>query len=220
MSEIWKQVNEDAASVVAQVNQALVQIVTEEGSIGAGTIWHTDGLIVTNAHVIMSQQARRGMSVILPDGRQFEPQILATDERRDIAALAISAHDLPTIRVGNSSNLRSGQYLMALGHPWGVADALTAGVVIGTGDRLPEQADGREWIALDLKMRPGHSGGPLFNADGELVGINTMIRGPEVSFAVPVNVVKAFLKETIGRAAELVPQAVMNDAEGTSAVVV
>lgn len=206
MSNIWQQVNQSAAISVEAVRATLVQIVSEDGGIGAGTIWHSDGLIVTNAHVVLGRHARRGLRVILPDSAEYPAQILATDQERDLAALAIDARDLPTIAVGKSGDLAPGQWLMAIGHPWGVIDSITAGVVIGTGDKLPEVGDKREWIALDMKMRPGHSGGPLFNGTGEIVGINTMIRGPEVSFAVPVDEVKRFLKAHLGNY-EAPPQA-------------
>lgn len=195
MPNIWQSINDSAAAAVERVRSSLVQIIGDEGSIGAGTIWHSDGLILTNAHVALEGERPRRFRVGLHDGRTYDAQILAYDRQRDLAALTINARDLPTIALGNSRDLRPGQWLMAIGHPWGVLDAVTAGVVIGTGDRLPEVGDDREWIALDMKMRPGHSGGPLFNSEGELMGINTMIRGPEVSFAVPVDVVKLFLKE-------------------------
>jgi S1-C subfamily serine protease len=87
---------------------------------------------------------------------------------------------------------------MALGHPWGVSGAATAGVVIGVGNDLPEMPwSDREWIAVGLHLRPGHSGGPLVDAQGRLVGINTMMTGLEVGMAVPVHVVKAFLKQAL-----------------------
>lgn len=199
---IWQEINDHAADAVETVRAALVQIASEEGSIGAGTIWHADGLVLTNAHVVLDARTgrqRRDLTVITQEGERYPATVLASDARRDLAALAISTQGLPTVRIGESRTLTPGTWLMAIGHPWGVLDALTGGIVIGTGDRLPEVGDEREWIALDMKMRPGHSGGPLFNAAGEIVGINTMIRGPEVSFAVPVDVVKAFLRETIGR---------------------
>lgn len=211
MMSIWQQINNAAASAVDEVRESLVQIVSEEGGIGAGTIWHSDGLIVTNAHVVLGRHVRRGLRVILQTGDVHNATILATDTDRDIAALAIHAQGLPAIKVGNSRDLRPGQWLSAIGHPWGVQDSITAGVVIGTGDKLPEVGDKREWLALDMKMRPGHSGGALFNSAGELVGLNTMIRGPQVSFAVPVDEIKQFLKETIGtyqapaQAASIVP---------------
>jgi len=193
MPNIWQRINDSAAEAVQTVRSSLVQIVGDEGSIGAGTIWHSDGLILTNAHVALDGDRPRRFRVALQDGRTYEAQILAYDRQRDLAAMTINERNLPTIQPGNSRDLRPGQWLMAIGHPWGVLDAVTAGVVIG--DKLPEVGDDREWIALDMKMRPGHSGGPLFDSEGHLLGINTMIRGPEVSFAVPVDVVKRFLKE-------------------------
>lgn len=198
MTSIWQQINDSAAGAVETVRDSLVQIVGSQGNMGAGTIWQRDGLILTNAHVVVDRQPRRDLTVVLNDGTRYIPQLLAYDRQRDLAALSINAKDLPTIAIGNSRDLVPGQYLMAIGHPWGVLDAITAGIVIGTGDNLPEVGDEREWIALDMKMRPGHSGGPLFNSAGQIMGINTMIRGPEVSFAVPVDVVKTFLKAALG----------------------
>lgn len=200
---ILERLSEDMASVNADVQRSLVQISDDSGSIGAGTIWHTDGLIITNAHVVALRNRRgqvqmRQLSVILPDGDRVPAQVLAMSEENDLAALSVESRDLPTIKVGDSTQVRPGQMVMALGHPWGVRDSLTAGVVIGMGADLPELMPGREWIALDLKLRPGHSGGPLFNTAGELIGINTMISGPAVGFAIPSHVVKSFLKESLG----------------------
>lgn len=197
MSNIWEAVNNAAASAVDTVQASLVQIVSDEGAIGAGTIWQSDGLILTNAHVVMGYEKRRNLEVILQDGERYPAKIMAADRQRDLAALAIEAHDLPTIAIGHSSRLHPGAWLMAIGHPFGILDAITAGIVIATGAKLPEAPDNRQWIALDMKMRPGHSGGPLFNSTGEIVGVNTMILGPEVSYAVPVDEVKRFLKEAL-----------------------
>ena len=197
MSNIWQQINDSAAGSVQQIQQSLVQIVSDEGSMGAGIIWKSDGIIITNAHVVLGRNQVRDLQVVLQDGDHFDTQIVIADETLDIAVLSISANDLPVVKVGSSANLVVGQWLMAIGHPWGILDAITAGVVIGTGNKLPEIGDKRDWIAVDMKMRPGHSGGALFNQDGEVVGINTMIQGPEVSFAVPIDVVKQFLKNTI-----------------------
>ena len=197
MSNIWQQINDSAAGSVQQIQQSLVQIVSDEGSMGAGIIWKSDGIIITNAHVVMGRNQVRDLQVVLQDGEPYDAQIVVADETLDIAVLSISANDLPIVKVGSSANLVVGQWLMAIGHPWGILDAITAGVVIGTGNKLPEIGDKRDWIAVDMKMRPGHSGGALFNQDGEVVGINTMIQGPEVSFAVPIDVVKQFLKNTI-----------------------
>jgi S1-C subfamily serine protease len=197
MSTLLEQLNDAAANRIAQVRASLVQISNGRGA-GAGTIWHRDGLIVTNAHVI---RGRHQLSATLPDGRKLAAQIIAADDSLDLAALSIEASDLPTIAIGDSRGLKPGQWVMAVGHPWGVTGAVTAGVVIGTGNNLPEvnqMQPGREWIALSLHMRPGHSGGPLIDSAGRLVGINTMITGPDVGFAIPVHTVKAFLKDRLG----------------------
>jgi S1-C subfamily serine protease len=140
----------------------------------------------------------RRLQAILADGRTLPAQVLALDEGHDLAALSVNAAGLSTIAPGDSKAIRPGQWVMALGHPWGVRDALTAGVVIGTGDNLPEMQPGREWIALNLTLRPGHSGGPLLDMDGTLLGVNTMISGPEVGYAVPAHVVKRFLRDGLG----------------------
>lgn len=165
---------------------------------GAGTIWHPDGLIVTNAHVVRD----RSPQVRLPDGRTLPARILAQDARLDVAALSVDSTGLPTVELGESLNLQPGQWVIALGHPWGVPGAATGGVIIGAGGDLPETPEGnREWIAVGLHLRPGHSGGPLIDAKGRLIGINTMMVGPEVGMAVPVHVVKAFLKRELSQPA-------------------
>lgn len=199
-NNIWQQINQSMESTIDTLRQSVVQIVTNEGAIGAGTIWHSDGLIITNAHVILKDKhtPHDNLSVILPDNNLYTAQVIGFDVSKDLAALAIDVKDLPTITAGNSSNLVAGQWVMAVGHPWGVIDSLTSGVIIGIGINLPERFDDREWIALSLKLRPGHSGGPLVDVDGHLIGINTMIAGPEVGFAIPVDVVKGFVNEMTG----------------------
>lgn len=203
MSDFLQQLNDDMAAIVDRVRGSLVRVHNGQGA-GAGTIWHPDGLVITNAHVIAG---RHGLAVTLPNGESYAAKVLASDPERDLAALAIEASDLPTIDLGDSRQLRPGQWVMSLGHPWGVSGALTSGIVIATGRHLPEApAAEREWIVAGLHLRPGHSGGPMVDSGGRLVGINTMINGPDVGFAIPVHLVKGFLRETIGtreREAEL-----------------
>lgn len=195
MSDLLAQLNADMAAVIEGVRRSLVEIRNGRRGVGAGTIWHPDGLILTNAHVV----GRRSLQVTLPDGHKLPARILAHDASRDIAALSVEATDLPTIELGDSRKLKPGQWVLALGHPWGVAGAVTAGVVTGVGKRLPEMplAD-REWIAVSLHLRPGHSGGPLVDNHGRLVGMNTIMAGPDVGLAVPVHVVKRFLRQAVG----------------------
>ena len=195
MSSLLQQLNSEISAIVEQARKSLVQISNgRTGGVGAGTIWHSDGLIITNAHVVQHNP----LNVILPDGRKYAAKVLAHDPERDLAALDIEAHDLPTVQLGNSETLQPGQLVLALGHPWGVAGAVSAGPVIEVG--LPPELPrlGREFVQAGLQLRPGHSGGPMIDTQGRLVGINTMITGPEVGLAIPLHVVKQFLKETLG----------------------
>ncbi|MGD2206436.1 MAG: trypsin-like peptidase domain-containing protein [Anaerolineae bacterium] len=194
MSELLKQWNREMAGVIEGVRRSLVQVHSGRSGAGAGTIWHPDGLILTNAHVVR----RRHLDVILPNGQTLPARVLAHDPSRDLAALGVEASDLSTIDLGDSRQLQPGQWVLALGHPWGVAGAVTAGVVAGVGARLPEMplAD-RDWIAVSLHLRPGHSGGPLVDETGRLVGINTIMAGPDVGLAVPVHVAKDFLRQAL-----------------------
>ena len=195
MSNLLEQLNLELGQVVENARLSLVEVRNGRGGSGAGTIWHPEGLIITNAHVIRS----RSPQVVLPDHTIRPARVLAYDSHSDVAALAVDAAGLPTIQLGESRNLRPGQWVMALGHPWGINGAVTGGVVIGAGRDLPEMPySNREWVAVGLHLRPGHSGGPLVDAAGRLVGINTMMVGPEVGMAVPVHVVKAFLRRELG----------------------
>ncbi|MBI3537661.1 MAG: trypsin-like peptidase domain-containing protein [Chloroflexi bacterium] len=121
--------------------------------------------------------------------------MLAYDANHDIAALRVDADNLPLIKIGDSRALRAGEMVFAVGHPWGILGAVTFGIVIGAGAQLPEMMRGRELIAVNLRYRPGYSGGPLLNAEGQMIGINTLMTGPEVGAAVPVHLVKKFLGE-------------------------
>jgi serine protease Do len=198
MPNLIERVNHDMDRVIQGVWRSLVQIRNGVGA-GAGTVWHSDGLIVTNAHVL----GARGLSVILSDGRALPARVLAADRGQDVAALAVEATGLPTITLGDSRRLRPGQWVTAVGHPWGVTGAATAGIVTGSGVALPEAPRlGREWIATDLHLRPGHSGGPLVDSEGRLVGINTIMAGPNVGLAVPVHVIVRFLRQTLGSRAD------------------
>ena len=173
MSDIIQELNDAMATAVEGARAALVEIHNGHGGAGAGVVVREDGLIVTNAHVI----GRRGLKVKLPDRREFPAQLLAYDRDHDLALLAVDAEGLTPIALGDSKQLRPGEWVMAIGHPWGVAGAATAGIVIGTGADLPEmRGAGREWIAASLHMRPGHSGGALVDDRGRLVGINTRPR--------------------------------------------
>jgi len=205
MNNILTHFSDDIAAVSASVLAAVVQIRNGQHGAGAGTIWQANGLIVTNAHVIGEQPDKRhgrnqprgqtSLIVRLADGREYTPRLLAVDTAHDLAALQIDAHDLPTIALGNSAQLRPGQLVFAFGHPYGVTGGATAGVVIGVGTQVSDLgASGQEWVAASLHLRPGHSGGPMVDVAGRLIGINTLMNGPDVGVAVPVDVAKRFIQ--------------------------
>jgi serine protease Do len=187
--------NDDMAGVLDRVHRSLVRVQNGRAGAGAGTIWHQDGLILTNAHVVK----HRRLQVVLPNGKTLPARLLAHRADIDLAALGVDAHDLPAIELGDSRQLQPGQWVLALGYPWGIAESVTAGIVTGIGTHLPEMPlSDREWIAVSLHLRPGYSGGPLLDARGRLVGIDTIMAGPDLGLAVPVHVVKAFLRQAVG----------------------
>lgn len=199
--------NLELAGIVAGGVPGVVQVMNGRGDqrgngrpsagAGAGTIWHEDGLIVTNAHVV-APSARRGQAptVVLQDGRGLEARIIAFDEKHDLAALVVDAHGLPALTLGDSRAVAVGDWVTAIGHPWGVRNAVTSGAVIAVG-RATELRYAAPLIQIGLHMRPGHSGGALLDSDGRLVGINCMIAGPDVGLAVPVNAAKRLLRRTV-----------------------
>jgi serine protease Do len=155
---------------------------------GSGFLVSADGLILTNAHVV---DGAKEVTVKLSDHREFKAKVLGADRSSDIAVLKIDAHDLPTVRLGNSDQLRVGDYVLAIGEPFGLEETATAGIVSAKGRSLP--GDGYvPFIQTDAAVNPGNSGGPLFDDTGAVVGINAQIYttsgGYEgVSFAVPIN---------------------------------
>ena len=202
MAPLLQQLNGELAGLVGRARPSLVQIHNGRRGAGAGTIIHKDGLIVTNAHVVRGRSPR----VTLWDGRELSGRLLGYDERCDLAAVSVSADELPTLPLANGRELCAGQWVVALGHPWGIRGAATAGMVISVGrplERLPFAGD---LIQVGLHLRPGHSGGPMLDDRGRLVGINTMIAGPDVGLAVPIQTVRRFLKQSLGSAAHRQPQ--------------
>ena len=146
--------NMDLGELVENAKRSLVVIRDGGQGIGAGSIWHSDGLIVTNAHVTTQGH----LAVSLP-GRNVHPaKVIASDTEKDIAVLGIEIHDLemphqPTIELGDSRDLVAGQWVMALGHPLGVQGAVSMGVIMEVGSDLPEApGGGREWVAASLSL--------------------------------------------------------------------
>jgi serine protease Do len=173
----------DLAGIAARLSRSTVQVHGGRARSGSGVIWEAGGLIVTNAHV-----ARAPARVVLADGRAVSGRVLAWDRACDLAALAIDADDLPAVIVGDSDGLRVGDLVLAVGHALGLPAAVTAGVIHALSSRGRRSG----LIQADLRLAPGNSGGPLADARGRVVGINTMIAGG-LACAVPSRVVERFL---------------------------
>jgi serine protease Do len=156
---------------------------------GSGFILTNDGIVLTNAHVI---EGAKNVTVKLSDHREFKAKVLGADRGSDIAVLKIDARDLPTVRVGDSDKLGVGDYVLAIGEPFGLEETATAGIVSAKGRTLP--GDGYvPFIQTDAAVNPGNSGGPLFDSAGAVVGVNAQIFSNSggyqgVSFAIPINV--------------------------------
>jgi serine protease Do len=155
---------------------------------GSGFLISSDGLVLTNAHVV---DGAKEVTVKLSDHREFKAKVLGSDKSSDIAVLKIDAHALPVVQLGDSDQLAVGDYVLAIGEPFGLEETATAGIVSAKGRSLP--GDGYvPFIQTDAAVNPGNSGGPLFDASGAVVGINAQIYtnsgGYEgVSFAIPIN---------------------------------
>ena len=172
--------------IAEQLRRSTVLIQSDSRGAGSGVIWSEDGLIVTNAHVVRSSR----MNVQLWDGREFPATIHSRDPRRDLAQIRIDATNLPAASAADSSELRPGELAIAIGNPMGFVGALATGVIHAVG---PLRGLGRQtWVQADVRLAPGNSGGPLANAHGCIIGINTMVAG-SLALAVPSNAVRDFL---------------------------
>jgi serine protease Do len=159
-------------------------------SLGSGLIISQDGYIITNAHVIKDADE---IVVRLNDRRQLVAEVVGSDPRSDVALLKVDAGGLPVVRIGDSEDLRVGEWVLAIGSPFGFDYSVTAGIVSALGRNLPRE-NYVPFIQTDVAINPGNSGGPLFNLDGEVVGVNSQIYSRTggfmgLSFAIPINVV-------------------------------
>jgi len=163
---------------------------------GSGFIISADGYIVTNAHVVDNATE---ITVALPDRREYSAELIGSDERSDIALLKVNATDLPTLTLGDSSSLNVGQWVLAIGSPFGFEYTATQGIVSALSRSLPEE-NYVPFIQTDVAVNPGNSGGPLFDTSGNVIGVNSQIFSRSggymgLSFAIPVNVVKSVVAQ-------------------------
>ena len=157
---------------------------------GSGFILESDGYIITNAHVVGEADS---IIVKLADKREFQAKLLGIDKRTDVALLKIDAKDLPAVKLGNPKNIKVGEWVAAIGSPFGLENTMTVGVISAKGRALPQQENYVPFIQTDVAINPGNSGGPLFNTKGEVIGINSQIYSRTggymgLSFAIPIDV--------------------------------
>jgi serine protease Do len=172
--------------IAEQLRRSTVLIHAGGRGNGSGVLWSSDGVVVTNAHVAHGSR----LSIELWDGREFDATVTSRDSRRDLAALRIDAANLPAAAAADSAQVRPGELAIAIGNPLGFVGALTTGVIHAVG---PVRGLGsHSWVQADVRLAPGNSGGPLANARGAVIGINTMVAG-RLALAIPSNAVKTFL---------------------------
>jgi len=173
--------------VAEQLRRVTVVVSSPGRGGGSGIVWSSDGTIVTNAHVVRGPEAR----VQLWDGREFGAPVISRELRRDLATLRLEASGLPAATIADSSLVRPGELAIAIGNPLGFVGALTTGVIHAVG---PLRGFGsRAWVQAGVRLAPGNSGGPLADARGRVIGVNTMVAG-RLALAVPSNAVREFLR--------------------------
>jgi serine protease Do len=161
----------------------------QSNSLGSGLVISGDGYILTNAHVV---EGADEITVKLTDKREFKARVIGTDRRTDVALIKIEATGLPTVKFGDPGRLKVGEWVLAIGSPFGFENTVTAGIVSAKGRSLPQE-NYVPFIQTDVAVNPGNSGGPLFNLRGEVVGINSQIYSRTggfmgLSFAIPIDV--------------------------------
>jgi len=165
------------------------QPLEKQTATGSGFIIESDGYVITNAHVVAEADS---VIVKLADKREFKAEILGIDRRTDVALLKIKATGLPTVKFGNAEKIKVGEWVAAIGSPFGLENTMTVGVVSAKGRALPQE-NFIPFIQTDVAINPGNSGGPLFNTKGEVIGINSQIYSRTggymgLSFAIPIDV--------------------------------
>ncbi len=199
--EVYNKAHSATVNIVTEVLRQnwFFQIVPERGT-GSGFVIRDDGLILTNAHVVSGRAPR--VQVTMPDKTRYTAEILDKDTNNDLALIKINPKKpLVQLALGDSSNLKVGQKVLAIGNPFGLEGTLTTGIVSSLGRTIADE-NGRElegMIQTDAAINPGNSGGPLLDSQGNVIGINTAIYGPGgnigIGFAMPVNKAKVMLEQ-------------------------
>lgn len=213
------ELSEATARLAAQARASVAQVQVGNRGIGTAILWEvgqpdatgeSEATVITNAHVVAAGRSER-MLLKLHDGRDLDARLVAIDPEHDLAALRAHGRDLRAASVGDSSALRVGEFVVAIGNPWGIEGAVTTGVVaahapadpdLDLEPAIPSEMEGSirrfsriQLVQADIRLYPGNSGGPLLDAHGRVVGVNSMVGGG-LGFAIPSNTVQRFLDET------------------------
>ena len=175
----------DIAELAEDLRRVTVEVTDAGELLGSGVLWPA-GCVVTNAHVVR----RPEVTLRLSDGRCLRARVLARDSDADLALLDVPGTGVPAATLAEPDAVRVGSFVVAVGHPLGVRGALTTGIVCAIG---PIARGGRPWIQADLRLAPGNSGGPLADAGGRVVGLNSRAAGP-LALAVPMDQVTRFVR--------------------------
>lgn len=181
---------EGFSPLVERLRRSVVAVHDGDRGSGAGVVWQSDGLIITNNHVAHGDD----ITVSLADGRRLRAEVVAREPEVDLTALRAEIPELPAAESGESRKLRPGQFVFAIGHPLGLENAATVGVI----SNAPDPNTRRSFVTANINLNRGNSGGPLADAYGRVIGINTMVASPGIGLAIPSHMVETFLARAVG----------------------
>lgn len=179
-----------AGAVVDRLRDSVVSI-EARGGFGAGVVWRSDGWILTNDHVVQRQES----TVTFRNGKRTLGRLVARDREHDLALLKVESANLLPLARGDARSMRTGEALIAVGHPLGLREAASFGIVSAKGGSSWTGTSLENMLQADISLAPGNSGGPLVNASGELVGIASMVLSPGIALAIPTHVAETFVRE-------------------------
>ncbi len=194
--ELLDSLSYESAAVLQTVQDSLVVVKGRRHGAGAGIVWQSDGIILSNSHVVNGQDPQ----VLLPDGNQLTARVIAREAELDLALLAVDSGPLTPARAAIPGSLKIGMLVFAIGHPWGQRGYVTAGILSSYGELQTRNGRNLPVLRTDAALAPGNSGGPLVDASGAVLGINTMIVGGDQGVAIPIEMINSFSFQVLGKA--------------------
>ncbi|GAC1547935.1 MAG: hypothetical protein NVS2B7_23710 [Herpetosiphon sp.] len=194
MHTFWQHAATDQLVAIASEAQSTVVLIKSGNrGVGSGVVWTNDGLIITNYHVLADETL---VQIIWQDNRQAVATVVASDPTLDLGILRVDARDVAASVPRQTDHIRVGELVMAIGNPRGQRGVVTLGIVSGIGEiKVPWRTTAASFIRSDVQLAPGNSGGPLLDMRGQVVGINAMIMGGDLSVAIPSSVVTQYLHQ-------------------------